>query len=247
MYHHTKIIILNTIKYGESGLIVKGYSRDFGLVSYFIKSISKSKKGKFKKAFFQPLSQLSLVAKHSDKGQLNYIKDIEIAYHYQELYTDIIKQNIGLFLAELLVNTLEEHQSDKELFDRLEMRLQQLDTLSHPANFHLAFIKEFINLMGVTPNLPLLQPSKAGMEYPKPYFDLIEGHYSSIPSGPVWLEGEKLHFFENVMTNTFEDILKQPLKRSERQMILQILLQYLELHLPKFKRPKSLDILTEVF
>ena len=237
MYHHTKIIILNTIKYGESGLIVKGYSRDFGLVAYFIKSISKSKKGKFKKAFFQPLSQLSLVAKHSNKGQLNYIKDIEIAFHYQKLYTDIIKQNIGLFLAELLVNTLEEDQEDKELFDWLEIRFQQLDTLSHPSNFHLAFIKEFINLMGISPK----------MEYPRPYFDLLEGHYSSIPSGLVWLDGEKLQLFELVMNNAFENILTQNMKRNQRQMSLDILLQYLELHLPKFKRPKSLDILTEVF
>lgn len=237
MYQSTHTIILNSIKYGDTGLIVKGYSRDFGLVSYFIKSISSGKKGKFKKAFFQPLSQLSLVAKHSNNAQLNYIKDVEIAYHYQDLYTDIIKQSIGLFLTELLVNTLEEHQADPQLFDWLEHRFQQLDTLEHPSNFHLAFIKDFINLMGINPK----------MEYPKPYFDLIEGHYSSIPSGPVWLEGEKLHLFENVMTNTFDDILKQLLKRSDRQMILQILLQYLELHLPKYRKPKSLDILTEVF
>lgn len=237
MYQSTKTIILSSLKYGDNGLIVKGYTRDFGLVSYFLKSLSTGKKGKFRKAFFQPLSQLNLVAKHSNKGQLNYIREIDVAYHYQYLYTDIVKQSIGLFLAELLVNTLEEHQPDEQLFDFLQMRFRQLDILERPANFHLAFMVDYIMSLGIMPK----------MEHPKPYFDLLEGYYTSVPSGPLWIDGQTLQYFEQTMTRTFDEILTLPINRHDRQQTLNVLLQYLEVHLSRYKQPKSLDILSEIF
>ncbi|PID68124.1 MAG: DNA repair protein RecO [Flavobacteriia bacterium] len=237
MYQPTKIIVLNSLKYGDNGLIVKAYSRDFGLVSYFIKSLSKGKKGKFKKAFFQPLSQLNIVARHSNKGQLNYIKELDVAYHYQELYTDIVKQSIGLFLAELLVNTLEEHQADDYLYDFLDKRFRQLDMIEKPANFHLAFIKDYIMHLGVFPK----------MENPQPYFDLLEGHYTSVPAGPLWIEGQALQYFELIMTRTFEAVLALPMNKDDRHHSLESLLNYLDTHLAKYKPPKSLDILRAIF
>ncbi len=57
MLSTTKAIVLSAIKYGDSDLIVKCYTQ-LGLKSYMLKGILKSKKGKLKVAYFQPLTHL---------------------------------------------------------------------------------------------------------------------------------------------------------------------------------------------
>ena len=66
----TKAIVLSAIKYGDSDLIVKCYTEK-GIKSYLLKRILKAKRGKLKVSYFQPLTQLELVASHNEKGRLN--------------------------------------------------------------------------------------------------------------------------------------------------------------------------------
>ncbi|VAV86332.1 DNA recombination and repair protein RecO, partial [hydrothermal vent metagenome] len=54
----TKAIVLSKIRYKDYDLIIKCYTKDFGVQTYLIKNALKTKKGKFKPAYFQPLSIL---------------------------------------------------------------------------------------------------------------------------------------------------------------------------------------------
>ena len=98
----TKAIVLSTLKYSDSSLIVKCYTQDEGLKSYLIRGVLKAKKGGVKIAYFQPLTQLNIEANHSKKGTLNSIKEVQISYPYKTIYKDIIKQSVVLFLSEVL-------------------------------------------------------------------------------------------------------------------------------------------------
>ena len=60
MISSTHAIVLSKIKYSDNDLIVKCYTKEFGVVTFLLKHVLKSKKGKVKTAYFQSLSQLQL-------------------------------------------------------------------------------------------------------------------------------------------------------------------------------------------
>ena len=85
----TKAIVISTIKYGDSNLIVKLYTRENGLKSYMIRGVLKSKKGKLKVAYFQPMTQLSIVASHQEKRSLHSIREVQVINVYTSIYRNI--------------------------------------------------------------------------------------------------------------------------------------------------------------
>ena len=46
---NTKAIVISSIKYGDTSLIAKLYTREHGLISFMLRGILKSKKGKLNK------------------------------------------------------------------------------------------------------------------------------------------------------------------------------------------------------
>ena len=108
----TKAIVFNTIKYGDTSLIVKCFTFEDGVKSYMIKGVLKSKKGKLKTAYFQPLTQLQIVANHTNKQGLNSIREASIIHPYNTLHTSIIKQTIVLFLSEILSSIIQEEEKN---------------------------------------------------------------------------------------------------------------------------------------
>ena len=95
----TKAIVMNSIKYGDSSLIVRLYTEEYGLVSYMLKGVLKSKKGKLKAAYFQPLTLLSVVCSHQEKRSLQSLRDAQVTYMYQKIPLDIVKQSVAMFLT----------------------------------------------------------------------------------------------------------------------------------------------------
>ncbi|RYY58318.1 MAG: DNA repair protein RecO, partial [Chitinophagaceae bacterium] len=109
MLHKTKGIVLRTVKYGESSLIVTAFTELFGLQSYIVNSVRKaSAKGGSKAAYFQPASQLDLVVYHQPGRNLNRIREFKWSFLYQHVLSDIFKNAVAQFLIELLHKSLKE-------------------------------------------------------------------------------------------------------------------------------------------
>ena len=87
----TKAIVLSSIKYGETSLIVKALTASDGLQTYLLKGVLASRKGKLKAAYFQPMMQLEIVANHKYKGTLESIREARVSYPFSTVHTDIIK------------------------------------------------------------------------------------------------------------------------------------------------------------
>lgn len=234
----TKAIVLTSIKYGDTSLIVKVFTESDGLKSYLLRGVLASKKGKVKKALFQPLSQLEIVANHKNKGSLESIKEAKLHYHYQSLHTNIVKNALALFLAEMLANSIFEEETNKELFHYLEASLQWLDMHTEISNFHLFFLIVLTKFLGFYPDTDNIDA---------PYFDLQEGEFLSITSLNPSLSGENLMFFKSFLGINFDAISTVKMKKSNRQELLNSLVSYYELHLQGFRKPKSLAVLNEVF
>lgn len=234
----TKAIVLTSLKYGDTSLIVKAFTASDGLKSYLLKGVLASKKGKLKVAYFQPLTQLELVANHRNKGTLESIREVKVNYHYQTLHTDISKNAMSLFLAELLANSVREEEQNEGLFEFIEASLQWLDSHSAISNFHVYFLIRLTKYFGFYPDTKTMGAN---------YFDLLEGAFTNMPSLHPMLTGENLSFFKSFLGINFDEVQSIKMNKTNRQELLKSLVLYYELHLQGFRKPKSLAVLNEVF
>ncbi|MEN1784138.1 MAG: DNA repair protein RecO [Bacteroidota bacterium] len=234
----TKALVLSSLKYGDTSLIVRAFTLSDGPKGYLLKGVLTSRKGKLRPALFQPLTQLELVAQHRNKGTLESIKEAKVLYHYQTLHSDIVKNSIVLFLAEMLSITLQEGDADPNLYAFLEYALHWLDHHEHTAHFPIFFLLQLTQYLGFFPDISNKE---------LPYFDLQEACFVNTPTLNPMLEGNVLHTFKLFLGINFDDLKSIETNKQHRQELLQKVLLYFELHLHGYRKPKSLAVLNTVF
>jgi DNA repair protein RecO (recombination protein O) len=203
-----------------------------------LKGILNSRKGRLKVAFFQPLTQLEIVAKTNSSGALGYIKEASISYRYTSLHTDIRKGAVVLFLAEVLTQCIRQQEIEPQLFQYVETTLQWLDQHEEMANFHIRFLMGLTRHLGFFPDQSNLGGS---------YFDLVEGTFCKDLSLNPCFGGPELEHFKTLLGMNFDAIHSVKLNQNQRKILLENMARYFEIHLHGFKKPKSLVVLDEVF
>ncbi len=234
----TNAIVLSKIKYGDHDVIVKCYTKNRGVVSYLLKGVLKSKKSSSKIAYYQSLSQLEIEENFKINQTLHYITEVKLSVPYQSVHTNILKAAIVMFLSEVLTTSLREEEANLSLYEFLETSLQWLDHETDFANFHLLFLLELSKHLGFYPDT-----SQAGF----PYFNLRSGSFELKPQHPYTISGENLVLLKQLLSIRFDELNSVKLHSTQRQSLLNLMLFYFELHLSDFKKPKSLQVLNQVF
>lgn len=236
MLYNTRGIVFQKFKYAESALIVKIYTEESGMLSFMIRGI-KSKKSTTKIAYFQPLTILDLVVNHRDGKELHTIKEIKVLHVYQDLMTNPVKQSILFFLHEMLLKTLREETPNKQLFDWLFHTLTWLDlTDKNVLNFHLVFLFQLSRFLGFYPKFST--PGEMN------FFDLQEGLFQrSQPTHANFISGEIVKLMAAIGKSTFEDSHQIKLGNINRRKMVDILVQYYQVHVPNIHQINSLDVL----
>ncbi len=237
MEDKTKAIVINSIKFGDSDLIVTCYTQLRGVKTYLVRGVLKSKRGKLKKAYFQPLTQLQLIARHNDKGNLNSIKEATVSHFYSSVHSDVKKQTIALFIAEMLYHSIKEEEENTQLYHFLETSFLWLDTHDSVANFHILFLVNLTKYLGFYPDYESDETL---------YFDMLQGKYSSVKT-PHTIYGGKLFLWKRMLGINFDASHEIELSGVQRNELLQLLMKYYQLHIDGFILPKSLGVLNMVF
>jgi DNA repair protein RecO (recombination protein O) len=232
----TKAIVLSSLKYQEKSLIVKCFTQSDGLKSYFVQNAFSGKKSNQKIAYFQPLTILEIEANHKNKGTLEHFKEIKLATAYQTINTNILKSTIVIFLSEMLHHSIQEEEKNEDLFTFLETALIWLDTHEETSNFHLILLLEITKFLGFYPN---------DSETDFNFFEMTEGIFSPF-QGISCLSEHETFLFKKLIYLKFDSDQKV-FAGIERQILLKIILDYYSIHLDGFKKPKSLEVLKEVF
>ena len=240
MLTKTQAIVLHSIKYGETRLIVDMFTRSHGRLS-FIVSIPKSVKSKVKKQFFQPLTMLDIESDIRSKVQLQKLSDVRLAYPFMTIPFDACKLSMSLFVAEFLYYALRSEQQNVPLFDYMTHSIQWLDNQeSNYANFHLVFLMRLSRFLGFYPNLDNYQDGC--------YFDLRESTFMTYP--PVhrdFLEPEDAARILRMMRMDYPTMHLYRLSHQDRNRLLEVTLNYYRLHLADFPELKSLSVLQELY
>ncbi|MFD2941046.1 DNA repair protein RecO [Flavobacterium notoginsengisoli] len=232
----TKAIVISSLKFQEKSLIVKCFTLSNGLKSYFVRDAFSSRKAGQKIAYFQPFSILEIEAVHKNKGTLENFKEIKTAVPFQSIHTDIVKSTMVMFLSEMLHYSIQEEEKNEQLFLFLETALTWLDHHDEISNFHLIMLLEITKYLGFYPDLS---------ENNLPFFEMNEGVFIHFQKGNVLTEHETI-LFKKLIDLKFDNDQKV-FHVLERQILLKIVIDYYSLHLEGFKKPKSLEILKEVF
>jgi len=243
MTHKTKGIVLRTIAYGETSIITSVYTELFGLQSYIVKGVRQSsKKTQAKTAYFQPGAVLEMEVYHNSLKNLQFIKEYKWAVLYNNILFNVVRNAIAQFMIELFQRSIKQPEANAELFYLLEGSLAQADKGSDAlvANLPLYFALHLATESGFQ--------LQGNYSTETPVLDLKEGMF--IEEEPAHLQYVSGNFAEIISRiqhiNFYNDLENIKLNRELRRQILEILLQYISLHVTEFKEMRSLPVLQAV-
>jgi len=214
--------VLRYFKYQEASIIVHIFTEKLGLQSYIVNSVRRKAANKI--ALFQSLTLLDLVVYHSDKNQIQRIKEVRCHYVYEKIPLNIGKSAILIFLSEILSKVIKEGAESEGLFDFINDSLIILDKMSGKTeNFHLIFLIKLSRYFGFYTGSPRQM--------------IAEIDISSNLS--VQLNELEMVFFADIDAEL-------QISNEARRNILNILIAFYQSHFENFSEVKSVKILREV-
>ena len=236
----TKAVVLRTVKYGDSRLIIDLLTEQVGRLSCIV-TIPKTARGRNKKQYYQPMTLLDIEFDQHPQADLQRIRDVRIAAPYTSVPFDNCKLPVVLFLSEFLYYATRDEQQNPALYAFVETSMRWLDAAHKPVpNFHLVFMIHLSRFVGFFPNLDDYHEGCL--------FDLRSASFTAVqPIHPDFVSAVEASYLLQLMRMNYATMHLFRLSRAQRQRILEILLLYYRLHLPQMPELRSPEVLSEVF
>jgi DNA repair protein RecO (recombination protein O) len=240
MIHHTKGIVLRSVKYGETSLIVSIFTELFGIQSYMVNGVRNAKQSKSN--YFQSSSILDMQVYYNELKNLQRIKEYKWSHIYHSVLTDVTKNAVALYMVELLQRSLKQPEANADLFAFAEDAFLQLDKASD----------------GVTANYPLYFAVQLaqffGFQFYDEYsdinqiLDMQEGRFTDeVPAHKFYLQGaEASTTSELLKTMHPEELITLKLNKIARRQLLLAYQSYYAYHIQDFGLMRTLPVLQEI-
>lgn len=241
--HKTKGIVLKGVKYGETSLIVTLYTELFGIQSYLVNGVrTNTRKGPGKANLFQPAAILDLVVYHNELKNLQRLREFKWAILYQNIFFDVLKNAVALFMVELLQKCIKQPEPNPELFYFIEDAFLHLDRADGRvlANFPLFFILHLAGFFG-------FKIEDTYNEH-NAFLDLREGQFvSEHPEYPQMLEGAHSYTTAQLLrVQQPAELQEIALNQETRRTLLLAYRTFYALHVPDFGEMRTLTVLQTV-
>jgi DNA repair protein RecO (recombination protein O) len=233
-------IVLRTVKYSDTSVITKIYTREKGMLSFLILGVY-SKKGAIKPSMLQPLQPVDLHFYFHQNSTLSKVKELVPSILLNNLYYELNRSSIAIFMAELINKSIKEEETHPALYDFLMKSIIMLDSLQSTfANFPLFFLLDYSKLLGFYPN----NNYSIGSEY----FDLEQGVFTT-RSEPDYnlIAPPASSFFASMLDTNFDQFDSLTIPKQIRQILLKKIISYYQVHLNGFTNLKSLQVLEELY
>ena len=147
----TEAIVLKTMKYRETSMIVRFYTRQFGKLSGIVKG-ARQAKNKYGSTLL-PMTHVTLVLYKKDGRELQTITQCDLVKSFRYLTEDIEKMAVGLSMIELITNIAHEEEENIPLFSLLVDSLSAVnDATKSSTNVFYHFELKLAALMGFQPH-----------------------------------------------------------------------------------------------
>ncbi len=240
MHLKTQGIVLAVNKYNDRFSMAQVFTSEFGRITYLL-PISKNKKSKINRAIFFPLSVVDLEVEHFPLRHIHRLKEAQRQFPLYSINVNPVKVSMAFFLSEFLSKVLQETTENKIIFSFLKESIIALEEKEKGlANFHIAFMFLLAQFLGITPNLE---------NYSKGfYFDLMNGEFKmSRPLSTHFLKPQQSEFLNTFKRINYNNMHCFKLSQSDRNSIINHMLDYYRIHVYEFPEIKSLEILRELY
>lgn len=243
MIHKTKGVVLKTVKYGETSVIVTIYTELFGLQSYIVNGVRKSsKKGPGKANLFQPANLLDLVVYHNELHNLQRIKEFKWGYLYETVLFDIRKNAVALYMIEMLQKTIKQPESNPDLYAFIEDAFMHLDKSGDAvtANFALFFALHLSFFFGFRLSDSYSEQNNM--------LDLREGVFVNHAPSHAWYLSAPLSYLTSQLLKVRQphELEQLQLNAETRRNLLQAYEHFYALHISGFGSMRSMPVLQEI-
>lgn len=239
MLHKTRGIVFKTTDYSESSVIVQIFTEKFGMQSYLINGVKKSK-GRIRMNMLQPLHLLDMIVYHKPSGNIQRISELRNDPVFESIPYDVVKSSLAIFLNEVLYRSIRLHSADERMFEFLYRSIEVLDHLKTGlANYHLWFLLQVTRYLGFYPESRSASGSR--------YFDLKDGIFTkSLPLHVHVMQGSIVNHFLSLLSCNTEALGHVKMSPSERKELLTKILEYYHLHVDNMGEIRSHLVLEEV-
>lgn len=240
MLTKTRGIILRSVKFKESSLILLVFTRELGLKSFIISGIRNQRSGTGP-ATLQVMNMVDLIVYDKEGSEINRIKEVRPAFRYNQLFVNIMFSSIGVFMIEIIRLCIREKEQNISLYEFLEHAFLLLDAQEeHASTFHLSFLLHFCTHLGFQP--------MDNYTTDRSYFDMIEGRFISTPPFHRDYMNPELSFVFNQLAITdLSDFRSVVVPKPLRNDLIDHILKYYKIHLGDFGTVKSLEIFKDIF
>jgi DNA repair protein RecO (recombination protein O) len=244
MLHKTKGLVLRAVKYGETSLIVSIYTEMFGVQSYIVNGVrTSSVKQPYRANLFQPATLLDLIVYHNERSNLQRIREFKWCVIYNDIYRNVHKNMVALFMTEVLLKCLTQPEANPDLFAFVEDIFIHLDKgdMSATANFPLYFLANLGQFFGFRIQDTFNEDSAI--------LDLQEGRFVSYrPTHQNYVEGQLCEVASHLLKTRHPDELGQMhINREQRKSLLDALISFYIFHHPGFGNLKSVPVLHALY
>lgn len=231
--------VLQTIRYGDTDLVVKMYTLNNGLQSFMAKGV-RGKTSRNKAAFFQPMTFLRFVQSGKPRPNgLPFMRDVEVDYAYQSIPNVMHKSAILMYVAELLSHTLTQQEPNEPLYRFVSQSMTWLDLVGEDyANFPLHFTLELSRFLGFYPQANYGDQA---------LFDMMEGQFvPSPPPHPYYLDEANSRTLSRLLNLNINALGTVRLTGLQRNELIDGILTFMRLHAPVLRELQSHEVLKEV-
>lgn len=159
MKYKSPAITLTYIKYGESSIVSKIFTKEKGLQTFMVKGV-RSKKSKKKISYFEPLKLLTVDAKYTNTKSMHYVEEIDIVHATENSIDKINRNFIAYFIAEICSKVLQDNEHNHDLFDYLWiLSIKLFNSEKINPNFAIIFLLDLSKFLGFYPSIENLEQS----------------------------------------------------------------------------------------
>lgn len=146
MKQTTEAIVLGLKKHSDKMSLLQVYTKAEGRLALQVYGAH----GKHKiKAAYQPLSIVELTYSVNPSKPFATVDTIDPVFLPEQVYADIRRQSIALFVTEMLMLTLTHPQQDEPIYEFLDDFVHELNGNPAPENLHINFMMQFAELLGI--------------------------------------------------------------------------------------------------
>ncbi|MBC9811414.1 DNA repair protein RecO [Crocinitomicaceae bacterium CZZ-1] len=217
-------IFLHRTSFSESSVIATFYTRNQGIQKFIFQGAKKKNNTLF------PLNICELNFYRRPDSELGKLTQADTAVVLDSIVINPVKSIIAFFMADVIRQSLQTNEKETTVFEFLREAICELNDADDLVLFPLFFLVNFAPFIGIQPSL---------CDDEALYFNLKEGEFHSDYRPGEWcIEGEQVrHLYGLFESNTIAPAF--------RKQAFETILDYYQLHIPRFDVSKSLDIIRE--